>query len=409
VKVLLFARKDLLRIRRDPMGLLLWVCIPLLIGSMIALATGGSGGPKPRVELRIADQDGSLLSSALAGGFGMGPLRDLFHVEQVDAAVGSQQLRDDAASALLVIPKGFQAHLLDDVPVELSLVTNPAQRVLPGITQHVLRTFVDLVAVVRMVVRPALFGFASWEDLARESLRMTGSDWRQLGIERWSRGRRWFDPLAIEVVDAPKVAAAPAVGFGAMLWPGMLLMALFFVAQGLGEDLWEERQLGTLRRVLAGPAGLQPWLLGKILAGASVSALVGAVGLTVGALFFGLSWTTLPLGVPWVALSGMAMLLLFWPLMCIASSARGANVLSSSIGFPLLMLGGSFFPFEAMPRFLADIGRCTPNGWLLARLRALDEGVFEPVQLLAGLAAVAALALVSVRFCAGRLRRAVEG
>jgi ABC-type multidrug transport system permease subunit len=189
----------------------------------------------------------------------------------------------------------------------------------------------------------------------------------------------------------------------------MLLMALFFVAQGLGEDLWEERRLGTLRRVLAGPAGLRPWLLGKILAGASVSALVGAVGLTVGALFFGLSWSTLPLGVPWVALSGAAMLLLFWPLMCVASSARGANVLSSSVGFPLLMLGGSFFPFEAMPRFLADIGRCTPNGWLLARLRALDEGVFEPLQLGLGVLAVAALALASVSFCAGRLRRAVGG
>jgi ABC-type multidrug transport system permease subunit len=95
--------------------------------------------------------------------------------------------------------------------------------------------------------------------------------------------------------------------------------------------------------------------------------------------------------------------------MCVASSARGANVLSSSVGFPLLMLGGSFFPFEAMPRFLADIGRCTPNGWLLARLRALDEGVSEPLQLGLGVLAVAALALVSVRFCAGRLRRAVGG
>jgi len=409
MSALLFAQKDLLRIRRDPTGLLLWMCIPLLIGSMIALATGGRGGPKPKVELLIADEDGTFGSQLLASVFGAGPLGKLFHVEAVGAADGAQRLRDDQGSALLVIPKGLGERLVEGEPSQLSLLTNPAQRILPGITETVLRTVVDAVAYARMVVRPELLGFASWSELEQKSLAMTGGDWRELAVTRYARGKRWFDPPAIEVVDAPQAAAGPQQSFGAMLWPGMLLMALFFVAQGLGEDLWEERRLGTLRRVLAGPLGLRPWLLGKILAGASVSALVGAVGLAVGALFFGMSWTTLVLGVPWVALSGAALLLLFWPLMCVASSARGANVLSSTVGFPMLMLGGSFFPFEAMPRFLADLGRCTPNGWLLARLRALDAGVVEPLQLLAGLAAFIALAFVSIRFCAGRLRRAVGG
>ena len=35
---------------------------------------------------------------------------------------------------------------------------------------------------------------------------------------------------------------------------------------------------------------------------------------------------------------------------------------------PLLMIGGSFFPFDMMPESLAQIGRFTPNGWALTEL-----------------------------------------
>jgi hypothetical protein len=36
--------------------------------------------------------------------------------------------------------------------------------------------------------------------------------------------------------------------------------------------------------------------------------------------------------------------------------------------FPLLMAGGSFFPFEALPDWIAAIGRRTPNGFVADRL-----------------------------------------
>ena len=51
------------------------------------------------------------------------------------------------------------------------------------------------------------------------------------------------------------------------------------------------------------------------------------------------------------------------------SSQRGGNILTSALVFPLLMLGGSFFPTEAMPSGMAAVGRWTPNGWALERLK----------------------------------------
>jgi len=35
--------------------------------------------------------------------------------------------------------------------------------------------------------------------------------------------------------------------------------------------------------------------------------------------------------------------------------------------FPLMMMGGSFFPLDALPNWLADIGRLSPNGFVADR------------------------------------------
>ena len=33
------------------------------------------------------------------------------------------------------------------------------------------------------------------------------------------------------------------------------------------------------------------------------------------------------------------------------------------------MIGGSFFPFEAMPDWMVRIGKLTPNGWALGHIK----------------------------------------
>ena len=405
----LFARKDLERLRRAPTGLLIWICIPLLIGAMVALATGRGGG-RMQVQLLVADQDDSFGSRMLVVAFEQS---GIVRTEAVPADVGRQRIADDDASALLIVPAGFAAAVLRREPTELQLLTNPAQRINPGIVEEFLRVLGDAVFAAQRLLAPevdrvnaAVTDVTSSEQWALASAR--------IGNELAERVRSFVDPLRIELVDRsePEPAAAADAGgggFGLQFWPGMLLMALFFVGQGLCEDLWEERRLGTLRRALSSPGGVRPWLLGKWLCAAVVAALVGVVGLGGGVLMFDLPLRTLLVGVPWVALVGAVLLLLLWPLACVASSARAANVLTSAVMFPLLMLGGSFFPFESMPRWMASIGTVTPNGWLLLRLRALIDGRFEPLQLALGIVGTLLLALLVVPFCSRRLVRAVAG
>ena len=69
-----------------------------------------------------------------------------------------------------------------------------------------------------------------------------------------------------------------------------------------------------------------------------------------------------------------------------ARSQRGSEMLAGVVTFPLMMLGGSFFPFEAMPAWMVAVGRWTPNGLGVTRLKDLLYGDVSATAI--GLAAV---------------------
>jgi ABC-2 type transport system permease protein len=50
---------------------------------------------------------------------------------------------------------------------------------------------------------------------------------------------------------------------------------------------------------------------------------------------------------------------------------RTATTVAGMTMVPLAMLGGCFFPLEAMPESFAKFARATPNGWMLVRLKSI--------------------------------------
>jgi ABC-type multidrug transport system permease subunit len=79
--------------------------------------------------------------------------------------------------------------------------------------------------------------------------------------------------------------------------------------------------------------------------------------------------------------------------------------------FPMMMLGGSFLPFEMMPRWMAALGRLTPNGQGVAQLKAILTGQADPAALAIAALAIgmpaAALFLLSARLLRGRFAAGV--
>src|SRR5262249_31112585 len=151
----------------------------------------------------------------------------------------------------------------------------------------------------------------------------------------------------------------------------------------MSEDLWREKSFGTLRRTLTTSHRLSAFLAGKIAALAVVFALLAVAGITVA----GLTFSSIPhrplIAIPWIVGSGVGLFLMASLLQVLATEQRAGVALNAFVLFLLGMLGGTFFPFEMMPGWLAAIGRFTPNGWAIARFKEIIAGPVDPTRLAA--------------------------
>lgn len=399
------ARKDLLRLAREPAGVVTWLGIPLLAAFLLNVLFGG-GQASPHGLLLIDDQDSSLASRAVAAGFSQGPLGRMLTVERVEEAAGRARLADGEGAALLLVPKGFGAKFLAAEPVTLTLITNPAQRILPDLIREALNVMLDggfyiqslLGADLAQFTGPPPRGAATFPDaaIAQFSTRIN---------QMVAKARRYLAPPAIQAETvAHKRPGETPESFAALFFPGMLFMAVLFIAHGLAADVWKERAQGTLRRQITTPAGLWQFAAGKAAAAGLVMLVVaGAAALAVRFLMK-LNLQSLPLAAGWVAITGIAMYILLTTVQLSAATERGGNTLANFIVMPLTMLGGSFFPFEAMPAGLRAIGQWTPNGWAVMQLAAILRGAADPRQLAAAFLGIAAVAAAAFLLNLRRLR-----
>ena len=148
-------KKDLARWRQDKTALLIWLGIPFLMGGLITSMIDGGGGT-PSGLLLIADQDESLLSGLIAGAYSQEQLGDLIVVEKVSVEEGEARINDGEARGFLIIPEGFQDAFLNETPVTLTLKTNPAQTILPGIIQDVTEILLDLGFYAQRLLGPEI-------------------------------------------------------------------------------------------------------------------------------------------------------------------------------------------------------------------------------------------------------------
>jgi ABC-type Na+ efflux pump permease subunit len=399
---LIAARKDLLRRIKDPAALLLWMGLPIIIGLLLSLV--GNGGPTPKAHLLVVDEDHTLLSRLLISGGSQGRLADALQIETVDATAGRARIDKGEANALLTIPTGFQDAVLRDKPMTLSLVTNPAQRILPAMIEEALKMLVEAEFYVQRLFGEELRSVA---DTIGQGKAPPDEAIAAIGRAFNGRMRALQDTLLPPAISLEAKKAAEeheAKDFWAMFLPGLLFMSLMFTAQGMSLDIWIEKTSATLRRTISTPRGASALLLGKLLAAMVVMTIAALAALVLGVTAFGVSITRAPLALVWCTFTGGALFsdLLFIQLL--ATSQRGGQFLSSMIVFPLMMIGGSFFPLDVMPEWMARIGRWTPNGLAAVQTQNILFGHSSGSTLGVAIAVIGVPALVALWLSVRRLR-----
>ncbi len=374
--------KDLKRWARDPVGILLWAFIPLVIAFVMKLAFGGDE-VAVQAKLVIVDPQPSFVTGLVKGSFSQGPLADLFEVTEADSADAVASVRAGRVSSALFLPRGFADDYLRGKRPQLRLLQNPAEQILPRISEETMEVLIDGATAVRTVLGGPIEQVVDLTQAVSPPSDSTLFDvTSRFRGPAETIGAHLFPP-SIEVVDR-KVGEGgsdvgredgdPGVGFMALFFPGVLIMSLLFVGQAVAGDLWEEERIGTFRRSQTLPGGANYLVLAKLIAGAILLFVIFFALLVVGRYLLQIELQSLHLAAAFLALTGFAFLAgLSW-LAVIAKSQNGGAVLSNLFIMPMILLGGGLFPLESMTGLLRTIGTHSPTGLILQDVKGILYG-----------------------------------
>jgi ABC-2 type transport system permease protein len=284
----------------------------------------GSGG-STKLRLGVVDQDGSPLASQM--------VTQLQRSDSLDVTTGSrdgevQALRDGHRDAVIVLQPSLgadlrQGHATIQVYYDQS---NP-------ITQ----------ANARMAVQSIV---ASLNQQAAGGVSPVTLDEQAVSV----RNLRQIDWLT----------------------PGMLGMMLMWANLTIGSVLVMWRQQGILRRLAATP--LRPGMLmgTQMLARLVLSLAQGGVLIAVAMAVFRVqvvgSWWALGLT---VALGALTMMALGFVAGSFARTPEAAQAVTFLVSFPMMFLGGSYFPTDSAPAFLSPVIKALPLSYLNDALRQI--------------------------------------
>ncbi|MCA9947116.1 MAG: ABC transporter permease, partial [Anaerolineales bacterium] len=148
--------------------------------------------------------------------------------------------------------------------------------------------------------------------------------------------------------------------------PGMMAMFATFTMVGGAVVLLEERQNGTLRRLLVMPIRKSTIMVGKLL-GILLSGLVQMVILILfGALVFGIPWGNAPLALGIMVLSfALAITALGLMFAALSRTLAQANALGTIVVLSISALGGAWWPLDIVPGWMQTLGGLSPISWAM--------------------------------------------
>jgi ABC-2 type transport system permease protein len=360
--------KDLRERLRDKSFFLLGILTPLVLAFVLNLVFGGLEEGEFEVRLGVTDVDQSDISALLHGnvlgldGAGGLEVTDVPATTDADAAVD-----DEGLDAVLVIPSGFGADLTSpqSAAPQLQLIENPDRPVQAGIAGSVAD------------------GLTA--ELRRNQLVLTAGE--SLEIEAA------LDAAVDDIELIRQFPGGEGLGVGARMLAGMAIMFVLFTVQFGVTTLLNEKQDGTLTRLLAAPIPRSSITAAKGLVGFVLGVLSTMTLMVAGTFLLGAewgSWFGVTLLVVAAVLTAVALMAI---VAGIATTAEGAGGAQAIIAVGLAMLGGSWFPIPD-EGLIGAASRLTPHYWFLSGLEDLADAdswtvVGTPVAVLVVIAVVA--------------------
>ena len=347
--------------------LLFFLILPLVFTVLLSggVGTGQTGAGDNRIVLLVVNQDGSEPANTLIRALAAS---DVVRIEEEPLAEAETRFADEAAPALLVIPAGFGAAVLDGSTAVLDLRqlpnnnnANAADRAVQTAVSDISAPWIAARASLQEAEQLAPFA----DDAARQAYFQQAADLAAALLAD--------EPQRVSVTQ-PEAALTEANTYdqAAHQSAGQLITWVFIPLLGTSALLAFERRYGTLRRLLVTPTRKATYLLGTIFGQFSTAVVQMGILVGFGIVVMGVNWGRSPAGLAIMLLTFGLSSVAFGVMMATFVKTEGqANNLSIMLGMSMALLGGCWFPIELFPPAVQTAVHVLPTTWAMQGLADL--------------------------------------
>jgi len=360
--ILTIFKKDLKLFFADKKGALLTFALPILLISLFAFAFGGVGGTRTAkpMQLLIVDND-----------FTKGSKEVLLNLE---ALKGVKTITEEKTTAIdlvkkgkyvavLIVEKGFQDSVALGKNLPLELKYDAAREIEMGMLQSVLMQNLMTSVGKKMMNAKMEASFDTNfpgvpENIKEKALSLMNSD--QGGVNSMTGENNMGLQMTSVIKEDSKKGNLGLIQAVA----GTAIMMLLFSIAGIGGGLLDEKEAGTLKRLLYSPVKPTDVLFGKMLAALVLSILQLVIMFVFSWIVFGLpifkDLTSLILMIITTAFAVSSFGIF---LVSIAKSRQQLQGYSTIIIMLMSAIGGSMIPLFVMPEIMQKIAVISVNYW----------------------------------------------
>ncbi len=353
--------KDLKIFLKDRRSVLLTFLLPIALITLFALAYGNMGKSSSRshsISLLLSDLDSSDASRAVITGLDS---VDALTLRLCDSAEGLALVRHGDYPALLILHAGFQDSLLAGKSLPAELLYDELREMEVGLLQPLLISKL-FSSFGKELIRKRIEDYLAKEfpdldpALRRKILEDALSDNVAAGGEAETSALK-LNSVQGEREDENSPGLVQAVA-------GTAIMMLLFSVAGLGSSLLEEKESGTLRRLLVAPLSGNSILYGKMLFAYFISIVQLLVMFLFARLVFGLNLgMNIPALLLMIAATAFAVSAFGLFLAAVSKTRQQAQSLSTLIILIMSAIGGSMIPIFIMPPIIQKIAYFSVNYW----------------------------------------------
>lgn len=388
-KIMAIGKLMLLENIRDRSFWVQLIAVPILLTLIMGIAFGGSSeGPK-KVNLAVADSDGSVYSKIFISQLKQD---SVFSVNEMKEAKARSQVKKRLVSGAVIIPSDYSDRIVSGEKVEVDVLTTAGDnnaallsQVIAGLTN---RYSADAFAARKVTEKIA--SLRSTTVLAQQT---AWEESFEAADKKWSPAPVTVDSKVVtrSAIRGDKTLAG---GFNQSSM-GFTITFIMFMLVGGAATIIEERRKGTLGRFLTTPTGKSIFISGKMLGMFATAAVQATILIIVGRLIFNVNWGREPL--PLIVLLIAFIFSMASMGILIASLARTSaqtNSITPILLISMAMIGGCYWPIEITPPVMQIAAKFLPAGWMMKGLTDLItrgygwDAVLLPSLVLMGFGAV---------------------